>query len=73
MKVTRGRVVDGKIVVDGIPLPEGREVAVCFEEDDSPELSPADRSGLLAAMSQLEAEEGITKDELFSRLAARNR
>lgn len=73
MKVTRGKVVAGRIVVEGVPLPEGREVAVCFEEEEPSQLTPEARSGLGAAVAQLDRGEGISKEELFSRLASRRR
>lgn len=73
MKVMRGKVVEGRIVVEGVPLPEGREVAVCYEEDDPSALTAEVRAALLESMAQLDRGEGISKEELFRRLAARRR
>lgn len=73
MKVTRGKVVEGRIVVEGVPLPEGREVAVCFEEEEPSQLTPEARAGLGAAIAQFDRDEGISKEELFSRLSSRRR
>ena len=73
MKVTRGRVVEGKIVVEGVPLPEGREVAVCFEEEEPSQLTPEAQAGLEAAAAQLDRGEGLSKEEIFSRLASLRR
>ncbi len=73
MKVTRGKVVQGKILVEGVPLPEGREVAVCFEEEEPSQLTPEARAGLGAAVAQFDRGEGIDKEELFSRLASHRR
>lgn len=63
----------GKIVVEGVPLPEGREVAVCFEEEEPSNLTSEARAGLDAAVAQLNRGEGISREELFGRLASRRR
>jgi hypothetical protein len=51
MKVMRGKVLEGRIVVEGVPLPEGREATVCYEEDDPSALTPEVRAELLESMA----------------------
>ena len=67
MKVATGKVVSGKIVVDGTPFPEGSTVTVLAPEDgEAFELSPDDEAALLAAIE--EADRGDVIDgELFLR------
>ena len=52
MEVTVGRVVDGKVVVDGIPLEEGSTVAVVIKGEETFSASPEQESELLEAMAQ---------------------
>lgn len=55
MQVITGTVIDGKIVVEGMPLPEGSVVTVLARGFDEPfTLSPQDEEELLAAMAEIE-------------------
>lgn len=49
MVVTIGKVVDGKVVIEGTVLPEGSVVGVLIGEEDGAgfELSPADEAEIL--------------------------
>ena len=51
MKVIKGKVVSGKIVVEG-SLPEGTTVTVLAPEGDVFTLTPDEESALLAAISE---------------------
>jgi len=69
MRVTTGRVVDGKIVVEGEPLPEGATVTVLAPQDDRGlELGPERGAGLREAMKQLRRGEFVDGDELLDEL-----
>ncbi len=58
MRIASGKVVAGKVVVEGEPLAEGATVTVLAPDDDeSFELSPADESLLLQSLR--EAEQGL--------------
>lgn len=61
MKVSTGRVVAGRVVVEGEPLPNGAKVTViACEGDETFELSPEDEAEILSAIA--EAERGETMD-----------
>jgi hypothetical protein len=69
MQLATGTVVDGKVVVEGLDLPEGTSVTI-LTRDDAPAvtLSPEDEAELHQALDEADAEEGISAEELFARL-----
>ena len=69
MKVATGKVIGGKVVLEGEPLAEGSVVTVVAREDDETfEVSPEDERALLAAIAQAERGEVISWEELRERL-----
>lgn len=69
MKVATGRVVEGKVVLEGEPLPEGSVVTVVARDDEETfEVSPEDEKALLAAIAQAERGEVVSWDELQEQL-----
>ncbi len=69
MRVISGTVVDGKVVVEGLTLPEGTVVTIFARDEESPvKLSPAEEAELLEALDEADREEGISAEELFDRL-----
>ena len=69
MQVVTGTVVEGKVVLEGISLPEGTVVTV-FAKDTvaTVRLPPALRSELEEALDEADREEGISGDELLDKL-----
>lgn len=58
MRIALGKVVAGKVVVEGEPLAEGATVTVLAPDDDQAfDLSPAEESLLLQSIR--EAEQGL--------------
>lgn len=69
MQLATGTVIDGKVVVEGLALPEETVVTVLTcDDEESVRLSPADEAELLEALDEADLEEGISAEELFSRL-----
>ncbi len=69
MQLATGTVVDGKVVVEGLALPEGTVVTVLTRDDeDAARLTSADEAELLQALDEAELEEGVSAQELFARL-----
>ena len=53
MKVATGRVVEGKVVLEGEPLAEGSVVTVVARDDDDTfDVSPEEERALLEAITQ---------------------
>jgi len=71
MRITRGKVVGGQIVVEGEPLKEGSTVTILFPEEPTFQLNDADEAALLAAIAEADRGEALDADEVLSRL--RNR
>ena len=68
MQVASGTVVDGKVVVEGLSLPEGTVVTVIARGNDvAVRLPPHLEAELLAALDEADREEGISPEELFAR------
>ena len=69
MQVATGTVVDGKIVLEGVPLAEGTKVTVVSRgADESFSLSEAQEDALLASIAEIERGEYVTLEELLASL-----
>ena len=69
MQIFTGTVTNGKIVVDGEPLPEGCRVAVIARVADEPIfLSSQDEVDLLAAIAEIERGEFVSAEDLLESL-----
>jgi len=69
MKVATGKVVGGKVVVEGDPLVEGAVVTVVTRDgDETFEVSAEEEEALLAAIREADRGELVTWDELRNRL-----
>jgi len=69
MQVVSGTVVDGKVVGEGLSLPEGTAVTILARGDEAiVRLSPQEEAELLAALDEADREEGVPAEEYFARL-----
>ena len=69
MKVATGKIVDGKVVLEGEPLAEGLVVTVVAREDDETfDVSPEEEQALLAAIVQAERGEVVSWERLREQL-----
>ena len=69
MKIITGKVVAGRIVIEGEPLEEGSTVTVLAQERDETFVLDADaEASLLAAIAEADRGEVITGEQLLSRL-----
>ena len=69
MQVVTGTVIGGKVVLEGVSLPEGTVVTLIANDSDSTvRLSPALRAELEEALEEADREEGISGDELLDKL-----
>jgi hypothetical protein len=66
MRVTSGKVVSGRIVVEGEPLPDGSTVTVLARDvDESFELDAAAEAELLISLAQADRGELIPAEEVL--------
>jgi hypothetical protein len=69
MQLATGTVVDGKIVVEGEPLPEGATVTILAREaDETFEVPPELEPELLESLAQAARGETISAEEMLERL-----
>ena len=69
MGIATGTVVAGKVVIEGLELPEGAKVTVLTPEPDQEVLlSPEEEAELLEAIAAADRGETISAEELFARL-----
>lgn len=69
MQVATGTVVAGKLVVDGLDLPDGETMVVLTRDaETAADLSPEEEADLLAALEEADRGETISAQELFARL-----
>ena len=69
MQIATGRVIAGKVVVDGLNLNEGGSVTVLTRETEAAvHLSPEEEAELLQAIAEADRGETISAEELFTRL-----
>ena len=69
MKVATGKVVGGKVVLEGEPLAEGSVVTVVAKEgDETFDVSPEEERALLAAIAQAESGRVVSWGELREQL-----
>ena len=69
MKVSTGRVVGGKVVLEGEPLTEGSVVTVVARDNEETfDVSPDDERALLEAIGQADRGQVISWEELREQL-----
>ena len=69
MQLATGTVTAGKLVVEGLDLPDGETVVVLTREaEDTVELSQEEEAELLEAIAEADRGETISAEELFARL-----
>lgn len=69
MQIASGTIVGGKVVVDGLSLPEGTTVTVLARGDGAAvRLPPQLEAELVDALDEADREEGISAEKLLTRL-----
>jgi hypothetical protein len=72
MQVATGTVVNGKIVLEGVPLAEGAVVTVVSRgADESLSLTTLQEDDLIAAMAEIERGEYVSLEDLLKSLPPR--
>ncbi len=69
MRVTSGKVVSGKIIVEGDPLPEGSLVTVlATDEDETFELDAATEAALAESIAQADRGQVLSAEQVLRSL-----
>jgi hypothetical protein len=73
MKIATGKVVGGKVVVDGAALEEGASVTVLARGGENGfTLSPEEEAELLLSIAEADRGDIISAEELLAKLARRH-
>ena len=73
MKIAIGKVVGGKVVLEGVTLEEGASVTVLArDEKGGVTLTPDEESELLLAIAEADRGETVSAEEVLARLARRH-
>ncbi len=69
MHVEIGTVIEGKVLLEGVKLPEDALVTVLSSDTEAPvRLSPTEEADLMAALDEADQEAGTAADEILARL-----
>jgi len=68
MRITKGKVVSGQIVVEGESLAEGSVVTVLVSDERTFTLSDEDEAALLEAIAEADRGELLDADDVLKRL-----
>jgi len=71
MRVTKGKVVGGRIVVEGETLADGSSVTILCTDEPEFELSDDDQAELLQAIAEADRGETLDAHDVLSRLRRR--
>jgi len=69
MRITKGKVVGGQVVVEGDPLDEGSTVTVLVSDEDTFTLDAADEAALLQAIAEADRNDLVDSDDLIKKLS----
>jgi hypothetical protein len=72
MKMATGKVVDGKVVLEGVSLEEGTAVTVLAKDDEGGfDLTPEQEAELLLSIAEADRGETVSAEEVLAKLARR--
>lgn len=73
MKIATGKVVAGKVVLEGVAFEDGTSVTVLARDDEaSVLLTPAEEAELLLAIAEADRGEMVSAEEVLAKLARRH-
>jgi hypothetical protein len=74
MKVATGKVVGGKVVLEGVHLEEGTSVTVLARDDGGGfDLTPEQETELLLSIGEADRGDTVPAEEVLAKLARRHR
>jgi hypothetical protein len=72
MKMATGKVVGGKVILDGVSLEEGTAVTVLARDDEGGfDLTPEQEAELLLSIAEADRGEMVSAEEVLAKLASR--
>jgi hypothetical protein len=68
MRITKGKVVEGRIVVEGESLSEGATVTILVPDERAFTLTPEDEASLLEAIAEADRGELVDAQDILNQL-----
>jgi hypothetical protein len=69
MRVATGKVIDGKVVIEGLPLEEGSRVTILARDrEETFQLSPDEEAELLLSIAEADRGESLPSEDVLSSL-----
>jgi hypothetical protein len=73
MKIATGKVIEGKVVLEGVTLEEGSFVTVLArDEEGGITVSPEEEAELLLSIAEADRGEMVSPEEVLAKLARRH-
>ena len=73
MKIATGKVIEGKVVLEGVTLEEGSSVTVLARDEESGvTLTPEEEAEMLLAIAEADRGETVPAEEVLAKLARRH-
>ena len=69
MRIAKGKIVGGQVVVEGDPLNEGSTVTVLVSDESQVTLSAEDEAALLQAIDEADRDELINGDDVIKKIS----
>ena len=69
MRITKGKVVGGHVIVEGDPLDEGSTVTVLISDERTFTLSAKDEAALLQAISEADRDDLVDGDDVIKNIS----
>ena len=69
MRITKGKVVGGQVVVEGVPLDEDSTVTVLVSDEKTFTLNPEDETALLQAIAEADRGDLIDGDDVINKIS----
>ena len=69
MRISKGKVVDGLVVVDGDPLDEGSTVTVLVADERNFTLDTEDEAALVQAITEADQDDLVDGDDVIKNLS----
>ena len=69
MRITKGKVFGGHVIVEGDPLDEGSTVTVLISDERTFTLSAEDEAALLQAISEADRDDLINGDDVIKNIS----
>ncbi len=69
MRITKGKVVDGQVIVEGDPLNEGSTVTILVSDETTFRLNAEDEAALLQAIAEANQNDLVSGEDVIKKIS----